>query len=283
MTVEPTPTLSAEDAYRLTQRIRTAASGAREAMETLSVLVEEARAGGAHAAMGFASWTDYLSSTLGASPMRLDREQRRELVAYLAGEGMSTRAIAPIVGVGDSTVQRDLATAPSGAVARPSTVTSLDGRQRPSVQPARPQPAAKPEPSRAAQAVETYPELQHYRDKGDDRKAEQIADALDGMDDHERDRRREALAGAIAADKRGDLEPKSDPRDALHEAADRIFRTANATTRALRSGGIRAVTDAVPHEDPVVLNLWRDEFADLAHLCQELSVACGQRGLRVVR
>lgn len=88
MTVEPTPTLSAEDAYRLTQRIRTAASGAREAMETLSVLVEEARAGGAHAAMGFASWTDYLSSTLGASPMRLDREQRRELVAYLAGEGM---------------------------------------------------------------------------------------------------------------------------------------------------------------------------------------------------
>lgn len=163
MTVEPTPTLSAEDAYRLTQRIRTATSGAREAMETLSVLVEEARAGGAHAAMGFASWTDYLSSTLGASPMRLDREQRRELVAYLAGEGMSTRAIAPIVGVGDSTVQRDLATAPSGAVARPSTVTSLDGRQRPSVQPARPQPAAKPEPSRAAQAVETYPELQHYR------------------------------------------------------------------------------------------------------------------------
>ena len=148
MTVEPTPTLSAEDAYRLTQRIRTAASGAREAMETLSVLVEEARAGGAHAAMGFASWTDYLSSTLGASPMRLDREQRRELVAYLAGEGMSTRAIAPIVGVGDSTVQRDLATAPSGAVARPSTVTSLDGRQRPSVQPARPQPAAKPEPAR---------------------------------------------------------------------------------------------------------------------------------------
>lgn len=52
MTVEPTPTLSAEDAYRLTQRIRTAASGAREAMETLSVLVEEARAGGAHAAIG---------------------------------------------------------------------------------------------------------------------------------------------------------------------------------------------------------------------------------------
>ena len=276
MTVEPTPTLTRDEAHRLTQRIQLVATNAREALEKLSVLVEQARAGGAHAALGFASWTDYLSSTLGSSPMRLDREQRRELVAYLAGEGMSTRAIAPIVGAGASTVKRDLATGPSGPVARPSTVTSLDGRQRPSTQP-------KPAPSRAAEAVESYPELQHYRDKGDDRKAEQIADALDGMDDHERDRRREALAGAIAADKRGDLDTTPDPREALHEAADRIFRTANATTRALRSGGIRAVTDAVPHEDPVVLNLWRDEFADLAHLCQELSVACGQRGLRVVR
>ena len=131
MTVEPTPTLSAEDAYRLTQRIRTAASGAREAMETLSVLGEEARAGGAHAAMGFASWTDYLSSTLGASPMRLDREQRRELVAYLAGEGMSTRAIAPIVGVGDSTVQRDLGARPprGGAGPPPCAGPALDPRQ----------------------------------------------------------------------------------------------------------------------------------------------------------
>ena len=99
MTIEPTPTLSAHDARLLTQRIQLVAGNAREALEKLHVLVEQARSGGAHAALGFASWTDYLSSTLGASPMRLDREQRRELVSYLAGEGMSTRAIAPIAGV----------------------------------------------------------------------------------------------------------------------------------------------------------------------------------------
>lgn len=56
MTVEPTPTLSAEDAYRLTQRIRTAASGAREAMETYPELqhyrARHAHAAGAHHGRG---------------------------------------------------------------------------------------------------------------------------------------------------------------------------------------------------------------------------------------
>ena len=59
MTVEPTPTLSREDAQRLTQRIQLIAGNAREAMEKLSLLVEQARSGRAHAALGFASWTDY--------------------------------------------------------------------------------------------------------------------------------------------------------------------------------------------------------------------------------
>ncbi|WP_196374769.1 hypothetical protein [Propionibacterium freudenreichii] len=45
---------------------------------------------------------------MGEQPMRLPREQRRELVTYLAGEGMSTRAIAPIVGAGQRTVVRDV-------------------------------------------------------------------------------------------------------------------------------------------------------------------------------
>lgn len=38
------------------------------------------------------------SDALGSEPMRLGCDERRELVDYLAGEGMSTRAIAPIVG-----------------------------------------------------------------------------------------------------------------------------------------------------------------------------------------
>ena len=88
-----------------------------------------------HISLGFAAeahgdaTADELASRLrGESPMRLDRDQRRELVAYLAGEGMSTRAIAPIVGASKDTVHRDLATVSGETVDRPSMVTSLDGR-----------------------------------------------------------------------------------------------------------------------------------------------------------
>lgn len=40
--------------------------------------------------------------------MRLGREERQELVGYLSGEGLGTRAIAPIVGVHHDTVAEDV-------------------------------------------------------------------------------------------------------------------------------------------------------------------------------
>ncbi|HET8536111.1 MAG TPA: hypothetical protein VFL73_02925, partial [Solirubrobacteraceae bacterium] len=45
---------------------------------------------------------------LSEEPLRLARDQRRELVDYLANEGLSTRAIAPIVGITKSEAHRDL-------------------------------------------------------------------------------------------------------------------------------------------------------------------------------
>lgn len=279
MTIEPTPTLSAHDARLLTQRIQLVAGNAREALEKLHVLVEQARSGGAHAALGFASWTDYLSSTLGASPMRLDREQRRELVSYLAGEGMSTRAIAPIVGVHHDTVASDIKeSAPVGfpTAARPVAPKPIRGRDgKTYVRP-------EPKPDRAAQAVESYPELQHYRDKGDDQQAARIASALDGMDEPERERRREVLAKHIDADKRGALTPEPDPIAGLREDADRVFLAANTATRALRQYG-DAIAAAIPHEDALTVRTWRDEFRDLAAVCTHLAAACEPQGLRVVK
>ena len=44
--------------------------------------------------------------------MRLERDARQELVAELAAEGMSTRAIAPIVGVTHKTIVKDLQVVP---------------------------------------------------------------------------------------------------------------------------------------------------------------------------
>jgi hypothetical protein len=103
------PMLSVDDARRLTERIRLTAHSARESIEKLHVLVDQAKAGNAHLALGYQSWTAYLSEVLGEEPLRLARDQRQELVGYLAGEGMSTRAIAPIVGVKQPQVVKDLA------------------------------------------------------------------------------------------------------------------------------------------------------------------------------
>lgn len=46
--------------------------------------------------------------------MRLARAERQDMVRMLSVEGMSTRAIAPIVGAGSTTVKRDLAGGPLG-------------------------------------------------------------------------------------------------------------------------------------------------------------------------
>lgn len=100
--------LSLSEAQRLTQRIRLIASSVREGLWKLRNLVEEAKHSNVWQMLGYASWTAYLADTLGAEPMRLGRDERQELVGYLSGEGMSTRAIAPIVAVDQKTVVNDL-------------------------------------------------------------------------------------------------------------------------------------------------------------------------------
>lgn len=97
-----------DDARRLTERIRLTAHSARESIEKLHVLVAEAKEGNVHVSLGYDSWTAYLSEVLGSEPLRLARDQRQELVGYLAGEGMSTRAIAPIVGTSREQVRKDI-------------------------------------------------------------------------------------------------------------------------------------------------------------------------------
>ena len=115
--------LTADEARRLTERIRLTAHTFAESRTKLIELVEEAKAGNAHAALGYASWTAYLSDVLGDEPLRLARDDRKELVGILAAEGMSTRAIAPIVGATHMTVQRDLS-----PVTNVPPVTGMDGK-----------------------------------------------------------------------------------------------------------------------------------------------------------
>lgn len=129
MTIETTTTVMTEDeARRITERIRYTALSVRDGVEKLQRLVGEAQAGSAHLALGYPSWTAYLADVLGDEPMRLPREERREIVAWLSGEGMSTRAIAPIVGVDQKTVSNDVRTLPAGEeISSPPTIATTEG------------------------------------------------------------------------------------------------------------------------------------------------------------
>lgn len=101
--------LEVSDARRLTERIRLVAVTVSDNLDKLKSLVVEAREGNVHIVLGYASWTAYLADVLGQTPLRLERDVRQELVAELSAQGMSTRAIAPIVGVSREQVRIDVA------------------------------------------------------------------------------------------------------------------------------------------------------------------------------
>lgn len=79
---------------------------------------------------------------LGEEPMRLARDERRDMVRMLSEEGLSTRAIAPIVGVSQSSVDRDRQPTRSGSV-EPRVVEGLDGRTRTYTRPAPVEPVKR--------------------------------------------------------------------------------------------------------------------------------------------
>lgn len=104
-----TVAMTEHEARRVTERIRAIAVTVKDQLEKLQTLLNEARDGEAWRVLGYASWTAYLADVMGEQPLRLPRDERQQIVGYLAGEGMSSRAIAPIVGAGHVTVTRDIA------------------------------------------------------------------------------------------------------------------------------------------------------------------------------
>lgn len=102
-------TMTEQEAQKLTERIRVTAVNYADARQKLQELVSEAKKGNAHIALGYSSWTAYLSEVLGEEPMRLARGERQEMVQLLSSEGMTSRAIAPIVGASDRQVRYDVA------------------------------------------------------------------------------------------------------------------------------------------------------------------------------
>lgn len=113
MTIEPVidaeivEPLDPEAAERLNERIRLLVGSIHNPLTKLYELVAEAKEGNLHAALGFPSWTAYLADVFSVG-VRLSRKQRKEMVGYLSGEGMSQRAIGAVVGVDQKTVSHDL-------------------------------------------------------------------------------------------------------------------------------------------------------------------------------
>ena len=194
--------MSESDARRLTEKIRITAHTYAEAREKLIRYVDEAKSGNAHLALGYASWTAYLSDVLGEEPMRLAADDRREVVQLLSNEGMSTRAIAPIVGADQKTISNDLRRAeelssPASAESAPSPdesdreeVTGMDGKKYPKKKRKSP---TKVTDEMVAEMVERY-------EAGES--AESIASGLSMTSSAVRDRlRREGVAMRTASEK----------------------------------------------------------------------------------
>lgn len=128
--------LTHHEATQLTERIKVKVGAIQDNIDHLAALVTRAKNGGADEVLGYKSWTAYIVDVVGSDPLDLTRSERKKLVGFLAAEGVSTRAIAPIVGVSPRQAAYDAADPTVQEVhSRPATVTSLDGRERPSTQP----------------------------------------------------------------------------------------------------------------------------------------------------
>lgn len=98
MTVETIPMDRAE-AERVTERIRLKLDSAANVLDSLGALVADAYQRRADLAMGYKSWAEYADAEFAEQTRNLAAPIRRELVGRLAVAGMSTRAIAPTMGV----------------------------------------------------------------------------------------------------------------------------------------------------------------------------------------
>lgn len=87
-------------------------------------------------ALGYDTWFAYLEGEFGPELQQLarDRGERRQAVADLRGQGLSTRQIGAVTGVDPKTVRNDLAEV--GTSPQPERVTGSDGKTYPAKKPA---------------------------------------------------------------------------------------------------------------------------------------------------
>ncbi|GAB3125759.1 hypothetical protein [Glaciibacter psychrotolerans] len=107
-TVAVIPQMTHDEAETITEQITFRLDAIADNYEVVMPLIREAIERGAHDVLGYPSVGAYVSDQFGGALSRLGVEVRREVVRELSAAGMSTRAIAPIVGVTRQMVSKDI-------------------------------------------------------------------------------------------------------------------------------------------------------------------------------
>lgn len=102
------PEMTVEQAERITEQISFRIDSITENYEVVMTLMRDALARDAHSALGYASPGAYIADRFGKSLQTLGAALRREFVHELSDAGLSTRAIAPVFGVNQATIVRDI-------------------------------------------------------------------------------------------------------------------------------------------------------------------------------
>ena len=96
-------------AERRAERIRLRLDAIADNIDAVLPMIREAIEREDHRTLGYNGVSDYVQDRFGGALTRLPRDLRRPVVHELAAAGMSTRAIAPVVGTSHMAVARDLA------------------------------------------------------------------------------------------------------------------------------------------------------------------------------
>lgn len=151
--------MTEDEARRATERIRLALDRVSTAWADLGERIAEAYQRRADLALGYISWAEYAEAELKPTST-IAAEVRRELVSMLSAQGMSTRAIAPTVGVSNKTVSQDRSEVLPQVTPAPrpqsAPVTGLDGKTytRPEPKPiACDAPTPRPEPKQQRRPI----------------------------------------------------------------------------------------------------------------------------------
>ena len=125
------PELTTEGAERLSERIGTRLEAIATNYAAVLPLLREALARNAWGVLGYASPGAYAKDRWGETLAGLTPEMRREVSRELSAVGMSTRAIAPVLGVNNATVSRDLARVADATPddEPPAPVVGIDGKK----------------------------------------------------------------------------------------------------------------------------------------------------------